>query len=120
MGQKAREGDGCTPEGTFRIGRRLDQSRFHLFLGMNYPRVEDAEAALRAGRIDLGTRDAITAAHAADAEPPMETPLGGYVGLHGGGAEFDWTQGCIAVADADVEELWVALSAATAEIEVVP
>ncbi len=36
-GDKSREGDGRTPEGTFRIDRRNDQSAYHLSLGLDYP-----------------------------------------------------------------------------------
>ena len=40
-GDKARQGDGKTPEGEFSIDRRNDESAFHLSLGLNYPRPKD-------------------------------------------------------------------------------
>ena len=42
-------------------------------------------------------------------EPAWDTGLGGAIGLHGGGVATDWTLGCIALENAAIEELWVAL-----------
>ena len=47
-GDKARQGDGKTPEGVFKIDRRNDRSQFHLSLGLNYP-LPDDRARARAG-----------------------------------------------------------------------
>jgi hypothetical protein len=41
--------------------------------------------------------------------PPWNTPLGGAIGLHGGGTWRDWTLGCIALNDADIEILYLLL-----------
>ncbi|MCX7778561.1 MAG: L,D-transpeptidase, partial [Armatimonadetes bacterium] len=41
--------------------------------------------------------------------PPWNTPLGGEIGLHGGGTHSDWTIGCIALENSDIEELYVVL-----------
>ncbi len=34
--------------------------------------------------------------------PPWHTPLGGEIGIHGGGTKYDWTYGCIAMSDEDI------------------
>jgi murein L,D-transpeptidase YafK len=90
-GDKARQGDGRTPEGRFRIDRRNDDSAFHLSLGLDYPQTDDLIRA-RTGGFDPG----------------------GDIFIHGqpnawaGRATigYDWTAGCIALADAEIEELW--------------
>ncbi len=42
----------------------------------------------------------------AGSQPPWDTPLGGEIGLHGGGAGTDWTLGCIALDNEAIEDLW--------------
>ncbi len=91
QGDKRRQGDGKTPEGLYRIDRRNGQSRFHLSLGLDYPH-----------------SDQITRARAAGFDP------GGDIMIHGQPNGFsgrptltyDWTAGCIALSDRDIEELW--------------
>ena len=90
QGDKAQEGDGRTPEGTFRIDRRNPNSKFHLSLGIDYPQPED-----------------IALAEAAGVSP------GGDIFIHGqpngvGAITLpgDWTLGCIAVSNAEMEEIW--------------
>lgn len=104
IGHKTREGDGRTPEGTYRICTRLERSQFHLFLGLDYPAPSDAE-----GRADVSAseRAAIEAAHRVGTRPPWDTALGGAVGIHGGGSHRDWTRGCLAVEDAEIEEIFL-------------
>lgn len=105
-GHKLREGDGRTPEGEYYLCTRNPNSRFHLFLGISYPNAKDAEAGRRAGVITEEQHRAITSALAARRQPPWDTPLGGEVGLHGNGTSSDWTAGCIALEDEDIEALW--------------
>jgi lipoprotein-anchoring transpeptidase ErfK/SrfK len=50
--------------------------------------------------------DAIREAQRRGQRPPWDTPLGGTVGIHGNGAGSDWTWGCVALEDGDIEELW--------------
>lgn len=107
---KRKDGDGCTPEGTFYVCTKNERSRHHLFLGLSYPGVEDGERGLRTGLISRAEHDAIVEANDTRVRPPWDTKLGGEVGLHGGGTGSDWTLGCIALADADVEELFLLLS----------
>ncbi len=104
QGDKDREGDGKTPEGTFRIDRRNPASAFHLSLGLDYPHPDDRARAAAAGY----------------------SP-GGDIFIHGQpngfGAvatlRYDWTEGCIAVSDAEIEELWRITPIGT-EVEIRP
>ena len=105
-GHKEREGDGRTPEGLYFVCNRNPRSRFHLFLGISYPSADDADAALRAGRISSAEHRAITSADSARRQPPWDTPLGGEIGIHGGGTASDWTLGCIALENEAIEQLW--------------
>jgi murein L,D-transpeptidase YafK len=90
-GDKERQGDGRTPEGIFRIDRRNEGSRFHLSVGLDYPQPEDRVRAAAGGY----------------------SP-GGDIFIHGqpagveGRARIvgDWTDGCIAVTNANMEEIW--------------
>lgn len=105
-GDKVREGDRKTPTGRFTIVTRNEKSAFHLFLGISYPEAEDADRGLRDGLISASQASSIRAASAARRAPPWNTALGGAVGIHGGGAGADWTLGCIAVEDEEIELLW--------------
>jgi hypothetical protein len=105
-GHKQREGDRRTPEGDYYICTRNPESRFHLFLGISYPNTADAEQGLRDGRISREQYERIARADRARKCPPWKTALGGEVGIHGSGSTCDWTLGCIALDDSDVELLW--------------
>jgi hypothetical protein len=105
-GDKEREGDKTTPLGDFYICTRNDRSRYHLFMGLSYPAPEDAERGLARGMISKAEHRAILEAHRRRRVPPWKTALGGEVGIHGGGADRNWTLGCIALSNGDVEELW--------------
>ncbi|MEL6596261.1 MAG: L,D-transpeptidase family protein [Pseudomonadota bacterium] len=88
IGDKKIEGDGKTPEGNYLIDRRNPNSRFHLSIGINYPNAEDRLEAFKLG----------------------EKP-GGDIFIHGRGPNFkspeaDWTWGCIAVTDREMEEIY--------------
>jgi murein L,D-transpeptidase YafK len=88
IGHKMREGDGRTPEGRYTIDRRNPKSRYHLSLHISYPNVEDCDRSRALG-----------------VEP------GGDIMIHGlktgvAHPESDWTQGCIAVTDAEMDEIW--------------
>ncbi|NIM04658.1 MAG: L,D-transpeptidase family protein [Armatimonadetes bacterium] len=108
-GHKTRQGDGRTPEGRYYICTRNPHSAFHLFLGISYPNTDDAKAALQGNRISEQQYRAILEATAARRQPPWNTPLGGEIGIHGGGTQSDWTLGCIALEDEAIEELWQTL-----------
>lgn len=100
------EGDGATPEGLYFICERNPYSQFYLSLGISYPGPQDAERGLKAGLISQEEHDAILLAAAQRVTPPWKTKLGGEIFLHGDGAGADWTKGCIAVDNGDIEELF--------------
>ncbi len=84
-GHKAIEGDGRTPEGTYYIDRRNPNSKFHLSIGISYPNPQDVQVARAAGM----------------------SP-GGDIFIHGEsrrGKPRDWTWGCIAVTNKEME--WI-------------
>jgi murein L,D-transpeptidase YafK len=95
VGPKRQEGDGRTPEGRYIIDRRNAKSGYHLSLHISYPDASDVARALEAG-VDPG----------------------GDIMIHGlkDGArrEGDWTQGCIAVTDEEMDEIWGLVGEGTA------
>lgn len=88
-GHKQQYGDGRTPEGRYYVDRRNPRSAYHLSLGINYPNANDVAQAKAMG-IDPGND----------------------IFIHGGPRltrdrnKPDWTAGCIAVSDAEIEEIW--------------
>jgi murein L,D-transpeptidase YafK len=107
IGHKQREGDRKTPEGDYFVCEKHVSRRFYLFLGLSYPNARDAQAGYKAGRITQAQLQAIESATRAGKCPPWNTPLGGAIGIHGGGTTRDWTLGCIAVDDAHIELLYM-------------
>lgn len=115
-GAKEVEGDNKTPVGNFSITTKNAKSRFHRFLGISYPAIKDAERGLRQKRITSAEYDAIVTATQNKRQPPQTTRLGGNTGIHGNGYgdfflrilpwRFDWTRGCIALTNQDIEELF--------------
>lgn len=103
-------GDGRTPEGRYYICEKRSRSRFHRFLGISYPNIDDAERAYAEHLINADEWADIFFANLQLGTPPWSTVLGGRVGIHGYGGRplipIDWTQGCIAVSDADIEYLY--------------
>jgi len=112
-GDKQRQGDGRTPEGTFYVCTRLHQSKFHRFLGLSYPGPDDAARARREGAISAAQAKQIERAHRRREQPAWDTALGGAVGIHGKGGSSDWTAGCVAVEDPEIEELFAVLPLGT-------
>jgi murein L,D-transpeptidase YafK len=110
---KQREGDRATPEGDFYIFTKNPKSAFHLSLGISYPNIEDAERGLNAGLITRAQRDAIVKAIKRKQGPPQYTALGGLIYIHGNGASSDWTWGCVAMENEDIEELYQAIPVGT-------
>ncbi len=88
IGDKQVEGDGKTPEGHYLIDRRNPRSKYHLSLGIDYPRAKDV----------------------AEAEELGQSP-GGDIFIHGQGNPVtnlgrDWTWGCIAVTNDEMEQVY--------------
>jgi len=111
-GAKRAAGDHRTPEGLYRIVGPARRSRFHRFLPIDYPSLDDAARARSEGRLGAADFARIAAAHERGARPPADTPLGGDVGFHGEGerwrgdsAHLDWTYGCLAMADESLDFL---------------
>ncbi|MBR3502695.1 MAG: L,D-transpeptidase [Clostridia bacterium] len=106
VGPKRAEGDMKTPEGRYFVCTRNDRSKYRLALGLSYPSAADARLAFAEGRIDAATRDAVIRAEAEGRRPPWDTPLGGFIMIHGGGATEDWTAGCVALDDEAIDALY--------------
>jgi murein L,D-transpeptidase YafK len=111
-GPKRQEGDMRTPEGWYRVSGPARPSRFHLFLPIDYPSLDDALAAREDKRLSKAEFRRILAALAEGEAPPPNTALGGHLGFHGEGDRWrgdsdglDWTLGCVAVSDANMEFL---------------
>lgn len=105
-GDKQREGDLATPEGDFYICYKNPQSKYHRFLGLSYPTIEDAERGLRDGLITPAECEQIREAIAQKKCPPWKTALGGEVGIHGPCPNVTWTHGCIAMSVEQIERLY--------------
>lgn len=118
-GDKAVEGDGRTPEGMFYVFTKNPRSQFHLSLGISYPSTDDAARGLAEQLITQKQHDDIEKAIASRKMPPQKTALGGEIYIHGGGTLLDWTDGCIALTNSDIEELFDAIPVGT-EVEIRP
>jgi murein L,D-transpeptidase YafK len=100
-GPKRWEGDQRTPEGVYRIASRHRSRQFHRFLNVSYPNVQD-----RKRYRELEERGEI----------PEGRGIGGAIGIHGEPSDvfgsiaealgLDWTAGCIAVSNDEIEELY--------------
>jgi murein L,D-transpeptidase YafK len=108
--------DKKTPLGEYRIGWVNENSRYHRFFGLTYPNKDNAKRAYLAGALSESAFRAILRAEVAEDVPPQNTMLGGQIGIHGVGkanalihGEFDWTSGCIAMTDEQIDRLtpWV-------------
>lgn len=105
-GHKQQAGDERTPEGRYTIAGRNAQSRFHRALRVSYPNAADVAGARKRG-----------------------VSPGGDIMIHGIRKGFgwigplhrfvDWTDGCIAVTDVEMDEIWRAVADGT-PIEILP
>ena len=110
---KETEGDGRTPEGEFYVFTKNPKSRFHLSLGISYPAPEDAERGFAGGMISKEERELILSAAEHRKMPLQKTRLGGEIYIHGGGTANDWTDGCVALENAEMTELFEAIPVGT-------
>lgn len=110
-------GDNRTPEGRYFITEKKPASRFRRFLGLSYPNIEDADRGYADRLIDAAQWASIFVAISRGVPPPWHTSLGGWVGIHGFGgrpfAHVDWTEGCIAVSDDDIDYIYDSVSVGT-------
>ena len=94
VGRKNKQGDQKTPEGIYIIDSRIPDSKFYLALHISYPNDSDMKNAQKLG-LDPG-RDIMI--HG------LPNGLGKKIGkLH---RLTDWTDGCIAVTNSEMEEIW--------------
>lgn len=106
---KDKVGDKKTPEGEFYVAQKNPNSKYFKSLLINYPNSEDAERGEKEGLITREQGEAIKNAGKKCQMPLQDTNLGGYIELHGGGGGRDyedWTHGCIALDDADIQEVY--------------
>lgn len=92
-GHKQKQGDGRTPEGRYTISGRNPHSVAHLSLRVSYPNAAD-KARARAAGVDPG------------GDIMIHGILNGWGWLGSLHLLRDWTQGCIAVTDAEIREIW--------------
>ncbi|WP_221271716.1 L,D-transpeptidase family protein [Tunturibacter empetritectus] len=91
VGPKIMEGDRRTPEGNYVLDRHNAHSQYHRSIHISYPNADDIARAKRFG-----------------------VPTGGELYIHGLPNDFkgpsgqlgDWTEGCIAVTNAEIDEIW--------------
>jgi murein L,D-transpeptidase YafK len=106
LGHKEQEGDFRTPEGLYKLVRRNPRSDFFLSMEISYPNSLDVARAHRRG-----------------VRPGGAIMLHGWPNAPRKGAEYyktaDWTDGCIAVTNSDMVELWLMTPVET-PIEILP
>jgi murein L,D-transpeptidase YafK len=100
LAPKQREGDGRTPEGHYVIDARSADSHYHKALHISYPNAEDRK---RAASLGVAPGGAIMI---------HGLPNGkGYIGA--AHRLYDWTLGCIAVTDDEIDEIWTLVPVGT-------
>lgn len=100
VGHKRRQGDERTPEGDYVLDYKKADSSFHRAIHISYPNAEDIAQAKARG-VDPGGLIMI------HGQPNGMWWLAYVTQL------FNWTNGCIAVTDAEMDEIWVAVDAGT-------
>jgi lipoprotein-anchoring transpeptidase ErfK/SrfK len=105
-GAKLQMGDFRTPEGLYFIDARNPQSQFHRGLHVSYPNAQDVARA-RALGVDTGGDIMIHGL------PNGQGQLGG---KH---RAYDWTSGCVAVTNEEIEEIWDSVPLGT-PVRIVP
>ena len=106
VGHKTRQGDGKTPEGRYKVDWRNPKSSFHRSLHISYPNAQDKANARKAG-LDPGGDIMIHG---------LPNGSGSIGSMH---AMRDWTLGCIAVTNEEIEEIWRLVKDGTT-VEILP
>lgn len=119
VGPLRTRGDAKTPVGEFRVAWINPDSQYTLFFGLDFPNLDYATRALEQSVIDENEFIAIKRALREQRTPPQDTRLGGNIGIHGVGSQgdarihdgFNWTDGCVALTDQQIQVLaqWVRL-----------
>lgn len=107
-GPKEKQGDLKTPEGWYRLTHRNPNSSYYRSLGVSYPNADDVTRSLAAGVISDTTASSVRASIAKGQRPSQGTAMGGDIFIHGNpwGATFDWTLGCVAVMNDEMDVLY--------------
>jgi murein L,D-transpeptidase YafK len=100
VGPKERAGDHKVPEGEYVVDSKVPHSRFHLSLHISYPNAADRERARKLG-VEPGGNIEI---HGLDSKYAWVGSLQRYV---------DWTDGCIAVTNPEIEEIYKVVAVGT-------
>ena len=100
LGPKMKKGDGRTPEGFYKIDGRNAHSAYHLSLHLSYPNEADRISSEMEGVVAGGD----IAIHGMPAEFGHTDPIGYYK---------DWTDGCVAVGNKAIEQIWAAVAVGT-------
>ena len=99
IADKSRAGDDATPEGRYHIVSRRSGGAFYKALLLDYPNAEDRAEFNRARR---------------NGDLPRSAGIGGLIEIHGeGGRGRDWTNGCVAVTNIDIEDLFARVGVGT-------
>jgi murein L,D-transpeptidase YafK len=106
LGHKQQEGDGRTPEGRYLLDYRNPRSSYHKALHVSYPSAADSASARSRG-VSPGGQIMVHG---------VRNGLGFVGRLH---RIFDWTDGCIAVTDQEIDEIWRSVADGT-PIEIEP
>lgn len=93
LAAKQREGDARTPEGHYVIDARNADSHYHRALHVSYPNAEDRS---RAAKLGVAPGGAIM----------IHGLPNGFGSLGASHRLYDWTLGCIAVTDDEIDEIW--------------
>ncbi|HFD79697.1 MAG TPA: murein L,D-transpeptidase [Gammaproteobacteria bacterium] len=115
-----RSQDETTPLGEYHVIRIARDSIFHRFYHLDYPTPAQGRRALEAGVISEREERAIERAAREHRIPPQYTALGGSIGIHGVGAgnlriheDFNWTEGCVALTNEQLDQLDVYIDIGT-------
>jgi murein L,D-transpeptidase YafK len=106
VGRKEQQGDHKTPEGHYVLDRRNAKSRFYKAIHVSYPNQEDRRRAADRGVSPGG-------------DIMIHGLPNGFRWLGAAHRAKDWTDGCIAVTDAEIDEIWELVPDGTS-IEIVP
>jgi murein L,D-transpeptidase YafK len=106
VGAKNRQGDHKTPEGVYSVDVKKPNSRFHRALHISYPSASDRQNAKKLGQDPGG-----------DVEIHGLGSMWGWVGA--AHRKVDWTDGCIAVTNEEIDEIWPLVEVGTA-VEIRP
>lgn len=121
ISDKYEEGDNSTPEGEFYICQKIPNSTYYKALLISYPNKEDADRGLKEKLISKSQYNEIQKAISKKEIPPQKTKLGGELEIHGNGHGIkanlkggkNWTWGCIALSDNDIDKLYQIISVKT-------